>query len=217
MAVKKKTAPKKKKAPAKRRPAAKSVKAAKPSAQPAPHSVSVEPEAKVSGLGKFIVVLALVLLVAVLYMALRKPSAPAPAAPAAPEAAPAAPAAPATAPAKAADDGIPAAASEPRVSSTKPGEGSAKAADSGTGITLKTGASMTLRCWRKKGDQATLDVFGPHNKPVAHLTSDPGEAGWAHLTWKAQDDGGQNLAPGTYYLRPSTPGADKMVEVTLEP
>jgi hypothetical protein len=205
MAAKKKSAPKKKKAPAKRRPARKS---AKPSSAVAPPMVSVEPEARVSGLGKFIVVLALLLLVMVLYMALRKSGqpdaapAPAPAPAAAPAAAaPAAPAAPAE---------VPAAATAPKISTAKPGE-------DGTGLTLKTGASMTLRCWRKDNDQASLDVFGPHNKPVAHLNSDTGKAGWAHLTWKAQDDNGQNLAPGVYYLRPSTSGAQKLVEVTLEP
>jgi hypothetical protein len=210
MAAKKKTAPKKKKAPAPARPAR---KAAKPAAAGVQPSVSVEPEAKVSGLGKFIVVLALLLLVLVLFMALRKPSAdatpaataaPAPAATAAP-----APAAPATAEPK--DDAIPAAATAPKVSSAKPGD------EDGTGLTLKSGATMTLRCWRKQDDQATLDVFGQHNKPVAHLASDTGPAGWAHLTWKAQDDSGQNLAPGVYYLRPSTPGAQKLVAVTLEP
>ncbi|HTB33949.1 MAG TPA: hypothetical protein VK842_03750 [bacterium] len=203
MAAKKKAAPKKKKAPAPRRPARKSAKSAALAPQ---SSVSVEPEAKVSGLGKFIVVLALLLLVLVLFMALRKPSVPPAEAPAP---AVAAPAAAAPAPAKPAE-AVPAASTEPKISTGKPGE-------EGTGITLKTGASMTLRCWRKKGAQASLDVFGPHNKAVAHLSSDPGDAGWTHLTWKAQDDAGQDLAPGVYYLRPSTSGADKTVEVTLEP
>ena len=204
MAAKKKSASKKKKAPApKRRPARKS---GKPAAVSAPPIVSVEAEARVSGLGKFIVVLALILLVMVLYMALRKPSQPeaAPATAPAPAAAPAA-AAPAAAPAD-----VPAASTAPKISTAKPGEDP-------TGLTLKTGASMTLRCWRKDDDQASLDVFGPHNKPVAHLNSETGKAGWAHLTWKAQDDNGQNLAPGVYYLRPSTNGAQKLVEVTLEP
>jgi hypothetical protein len=206
MAVKKKAAPKKK-APAKRRPAAR--KTAKPAALPAQHGVSVEPEAKVSGLGKFIVVLALLLLVLVLFVALHK-SAPAPSPEAVPAPAPTAPAAAPDSSAKPTADAVPAASTEPKVSS-------AKAADEGSGLTLKSGASMTLRCWRKKDDQASLDVFGPHNKPVAHLSSDTGKAGWTHLTWKAQDDAGQNLAPGVYYLRPSTAGADKMMAVTLEP
>jgi hypothetical protein len=203
MAAKKKSAPKKKKATRpSRRPARKS---SKPAAVAPQATVSVEPEARVSGLGKFIVVLALALLVMVLYMALRKSSQPAaaPAPEAAPAAAPAAaaPAAPAEAPAP---------VTAPKISTAKPGEDP-------TGLTLKTGASMTLRCWRKNDDQASLDVFGPHNKPVAHLNSETGKAGWAHLTWKAQDDNGQNLAPGVYYLRPSTSGAQKLVEVTLEP
>jgi hypothetical protein len=206
MAAKKKAAPKKK-VPAGRRPAQKSVK---PAALPAQSSVNVEPEPKVSGLGKFIVVLALLLLVLVLYMALRKPAAPPAPAPApAPTAATPAPAAPASS-AKPTEDAIPAATTAPKVSSAHP-------EDEGTGLTLKSGASMTLRCWRKQDDQASLDVFGPHNKAVAHVASDTGKAGWAHLTWKAQDDSGQNLAPGVYYLRPSTPGAQKLVEVTLVP
>ena len=60
-----------------------------------------------------------------------------------------------------------------------------------------------VKAWRAEGQSAELLVFGPRNKKVAHLKSEPGAAGWVELAWDGKDEAGSKVATGLYYLRPS--------------
>jgi hypothetical protein len=74
---------------------------------------------------------------------------------------------------------------------------------------------LKIRAWRKAGQTASLDVFGAHNKLIAHLESDAGPAGWQTLAWDGQDAQGQAAEPGTVYVRASAPGLQDIIRVHI--
>ncbi len=159
--------------------------------------------------------------------------APAPAAaPAAPMSAPAVPAqvppAPKAAPAAQGRDvaGSPAAAPAP--SSSKPegqrahreqaGSPQEAAAEDSDGLVLKLSSAKAIqvRCWRSSDAPARLDIFGPHNHLVRSVLSDPGDAGWQELSWNGASDGGTNVDPGSYILRPTQKGDQVILYVRVK-
>ena len=101
-------------------------------------------------------------------------------------------------------------AGKPKVAAqTKPAPGG----DEERGVSL--GHPLKLRAWRDDNATATLDIFGAHNKLLAHIESPAGPAGWQTLSWDGRDDQGKKSRPGLVYVRASVPGLQDIQRIRI--
>lgn len=74
---------------------------------------------------------------------------------------------------------------------------------------------LKVRAWRSDNASASLDIFGAHNKLLAHIESPAGPAGWQTLSWDGRDDQGKKARPGLVYVRASVPGLQDIQRIRI--
>ena len=80
-----------------------------------------------------------------------------------------------------------------------------------------TGAGMTLRYSLPKDALVSAKVFDVAGRVVRDLGDGPVGAGVHVLSWNLQDDSGQRVSPGLFFVRLSVDGQVQMRHVTVLP